>query len=369
MANKIKVLVVDDSAVVRKILSTSLNKHLDIEVVGTAPDPFVARDKILSLKPDVLTLDVEMPRMDGLTFLKKLMDFYPIPTVMVSSLTQEGCDVTLKALEVGAIDFVAKPTGRLSSDVKDILEELYLKIKIASKAKLRRRVDVEKQTLSRSPIQTQTLYPKSNFQEQPNRADETNYTVFKGSNRIIAIGASTGGTEALKDVLIQMPHDSPSIVVVQHMPELFTRQFSARLDSLCAISVKEGKNGDSLTPGQAIIAPGNYHVRLRRSGAMYHIETNQEAPVHHQRPAVNVLFDSVAKYAGPNAIGVIMTGMGSDGASGLLKMKESGAKTIAQDEDTCVVFGMPKEAIKVGAVDKVVPLQKIPENIFAFLRS
>lgn len=357
----IKVLVIDDSAVVRKILSSSLNKHPDIDVVGTAPDPYVARDKILSLKPDVLTLDVEMPRMDGLTFLKKIMAHYPIPTIMVSSLTQEGGEVTLKALEAGAIDFVAKPTNRLSSDVKDILEELYLKIKVASKAKMRKRSDTVKRI--------QTPHPVSNMQNRPDQTNQQNYTVFKGSHKMIFIGASTGGTEALREVLEQMPHDSPSIVVVQHMPELFTRSFANRLDELCNIKVKEGVNGDSLTPGQAIIAPGNYHVKLRRSGAMYHIETNQDSPVHHQRPAVDVLFDSVAKYAGPNAIGVIMTGMGSDGADGLLKMKEAGAKTIAQDEDTCVVFGMPKEAIKVGAVDKVVPLQNIHNCILDFIQN
>ena len=369
MENKIKVLVIDDSAVVRKILSTTLNKHKDIEVVGTAPDPFVARDKILSLKPDVLTLDVEMPRMDGITFLKKIMTYYPIPTIMVSSLTQEGCDATLQALESGAIDYVAKPTSRLSSDVKDVMEELYTKIKIASKAKVR----IGRNFTPVKRIQNgDTSYAAPNKTGQTNMHKQSgghNYTLFKGSQKIIAIGASTGGTEALKEVLVQMPPDSPGILVVQHMPELFTRSFANNLNLLCAITVKEGKNGDSVTPGQAIIAPGNYHLSLRRSGAMYHVATNQEAPVHHQRPAVDVLFDSVAKYAGPNAVGVIMTGMGSDGATGLLKMKEAGAKTIAQDEDTCVVFGMPKEAIKIGAADKIVPLQKIPESIFTFLNS
>ncbi|MEE9259554.1 MAG: chemotaxis response regulator protein-glutamate methylesterase [Candidatus Scalindua sediminis] len=358
MKEKIKVLVVDDSAVVRKILSTALNKYLDIEVVGTAPDPFVARNKILSLKPDVLTLDIEMPRMDGLTFLKKLMTYHPIPTVMVSSLTQEGCDATLKALAIGAIDFVAKPTCRLSGDVKDVIGELYTKIKVASKANIKRINNTKKQ-----------VYNKDTSRVIHSTSDGHNYTLFKGSRKIIVIGASTGGTEALKDVLIQMPPNSPAIVIVQHMPELFTRAFAKRLDSLCSITVKEGKNGDSLIQGQAILAPGNYHLRLRRSGAMYHVETNQEAPVNHQRPSVDVLFDTVAKYAGENAIGVIMTGMGSDGASGLLKMKESGAKTIAQDEDSCVVFGMPNEAIKLGAVDRIAPLQKIPENIFAFLNN
>ncbi|MFQ5962926.1 MAG: chemotaxis response regulator protein-glutamate methylesterase [Candidatus Scalinduaceae bacterium] len=368
MGNKIKVLVIDDSAVVRKILSSALNKHKDIEVVGAAPDPFIARDKILSLKPDVLTLDVEMPRMDGLTFLKKIMTYHPIPTVMVSSLTQEGCDATLKALEIGAIDYVTKPTSRLSSDVKDVIDDLYTKIKIAARAKVGKNNN-KKNNIYKNSLQS--IHSKSGppHQNRTSQVVEHNHILFKGTHKVIVIGASTGGTEALKEVLIQMPLDSPAIVIVQHMPELFTRAFATRLDSLCSINVKEGKSGDSLTPGQAIIAPGNYHLSLRRSGAMYHIETNQDAPIHHQRPSVDVLFDSAAKYLGPNAIGVIMTGMGSDGANGLLRLKESGAKTIAQDEDTCVVFGMPKEAIKLGAADKVVPLQKIPESILACLNN
>ncbi len=350
MNNKIKVLVVDDSAVIRKILSSSLNKYKDIEVIGTAPDPFVARNRILQLKPDVITLDVEMPRMDGITFLNKLMTHYPIPTIMVSSLTQKGCDATLKALEVGAIDFVAKPTSRFGNDVENVIGELYTKIKYASKVKVKNR-------------------PKrANGNGNHPQTKESNYTVFKGTNKVIFIGASTGGTEALKDVLIKMPPNSPAIAIVQHMPEMFTKAFAERMNSLCSISVKEGKNGDSLVQGQAIIAPGNYHMSIKRNGAMYRIETNQNAPIHHQRPAVDVLFDSAAKYVGPNAIGVIMTGMGSDGATGLLNMKESGAKTIAQDQDSCVVFGMPKEAIKLGAADKVVPLNTIPANILSFLK-
>jgi len=363
MNNKIKVLIVDDSAVIRKILSSALSKYKDIEVIGTAPDPFIARNKILQYKPDVITLDVEMPRMDGITFLNKLMTHYPIPTIMVSSLTQEGCDATLKALEVGAIDFVAKPTSRLGSDVEHVIEELHTKIKHASKAKVRLR---QKNTAEANGNgnHSQSPHTKSLSGKQP---DGKNYTVFKGTNKVIFIGASTGGTEALKDVLVKMPPDSPAIAVVQHMPEMFTKAFAERLNSLCSITVKEGKNGDSLIPGQAIIAPGNYHMSVRRNGAMYRIETNQEAPIHHQRPAVDVLFDSASKYAGPNAIGVIMTGMGSDGATGLLNMKDAGAKTIAQDEDSCVVFGMPKEAIKLGAADKIVPLNRIPENILSLL--
>jgi two-component system chemotaxis response regulator CheB len=355
MNQKIKVLIVDDSAVVRKILSSGLSKQQDIEVVGTAPDPFIARNKILQLKPDVLTLDVEMPRMDGITFLQKLMTHYPIPTIMVSSLTQDGCDATLKALEVGAVDFVAKPTSRLGSDVENVIDELYTKIKCASRAKVRIRqkhAEIVNNTNSTQTVQSGT---------KP--------SLFKGTHKIILIGASTGGTEALKDVLTKMPPDSPAIAIVQHMPEMFTKAFAERMNTLCSITVKEGKNGDSLIPGQAIIAPGNYHMRIRRDGAMYRIETNQEAPVHHQRPAVDILFDSAAENIGPNAIGVIMTGMGADGAKGLLNMKEAGAKTIAQDEDSCVVFGMPKEAIKLGAADKIVPLQNIPGNILTILKN
>jgi len=363
MNNRIKVLIVDDSAVIRKVLSSSLSKYKDIEVIGTAPDPFIARNKILQLKPDVITLDVEMPRMDGITFLNKLMTHYPIPTIMVSSLTQEGCDATLKALEVGAIDFVAKPTNRLGSDVEHVIEELHTKIKYASKAKVRLR---QNNAAGGNGSSSHSQANGSDSGTHPSNGK--NYTVFKGTNKVIFIGASTGGTEALKEVLIQMPPDSPAIAIVQHMPAMFTKAFSERLNSLCSITVKEGKNGDSLIPGQAIIAPGNYHMSVRRNGAMYRIETNQEEPIHHQRPAVDVLFDSASKCAGPNAVGVILTGMGSDGATGLLNMKEAGAKTLAQDEESCVVFGMPKEAIKLGAADKIVPLNRIPENILSSLQ-
>lgn len=360
MENKTKVLIIDDSAVIRKVLTNSLSRYKDIEIVGTAPDPFIARDKILSLKPDVLTLDVEMPRMDGLTFLKIIMTHRPTPTIMVSSLSQDGCDVTLKALEIGAVDYVAKPTSRHSSDVKSVINELYGKIKIASRINMENKGNGKRGKIPHTPTTTSLKHSETT---------QKNYTLFKGTHKIIVIGASTGGTEALKEVLVQMPADSPGIAIVQHMPEIFTKAFAQRLDSLCSIKVTEGRNGDSLTPGKAIIAPGNYHMKLRRNGAMYHIETTQEERIHHQRPAADVLFESAAKYAGINAVGVILTGMGADGASGLLKMKKAGAKTIAQDEESCVVFGMPKEAIKVGAVDKTVTLHKIPESILAFLKN
>lgn len=359
---KVKVLVIDDSAIARKILSTELNKDAGIEVVGVAADPFIARDKILRLKPDVLTLDVEMPRMDGLTFLKKLMTYYPMPVIMVSSLTQTGCETTFKALELGAIDFVAKPQASYSSSLEDVMAELASKIKGAAKVKVHNRPSEESGHKTQdSRLQAQN----SRLQTQDSRLQ--NSAMIKTTHKIVAIGASTGGTEALKDVLVKMPPDSPPIIIVQHMPEVFTKAFAERLDSLCSVEVREAKNGDSAIPGVALIAPGNYHLTLTRDGARYIVETNQQPQINHHRPSVEMLFNSVAQYAGSNAIGVIMTGMGADGATGLLKMKDAGAKTIAQDEESCVVFGMPKEAIKLGAVDKVVPLDRIPETILSFL--
>jgi len=344
LSNKIKVLIVDDSAVVRKILSTGLSKDPNIEVVGAAPDPFVARDKIVALKPDVVTLDVEMPRMDGISFLQRLMAYYPLPVIMVSSLTQAGCETTLKALEVGAVDFVAKPTLDVSNSLNEVIDVLAEKIKESAKIKIQKKL-VKKTEIKR--VQTQAL--------------------IKTTHKIVAIGASTGGTEALKEVLTQMPPNSPGILIVQHMPKLFTKAFADRLNSLCSIRISEAKDGESIVPGIALIAPGDYHMELRRSGARYYVTTTQEPPVRRHRPSVEVLFESVAKYAGANAIGVIMTGMGDDGAHGLLKMKEAGANTIAQDEESCVVFGMPKEAIKLGAAEKIVPLDKIPSAILSFL--
>jgi len=336
---RIKTLIVDDSAIVRKILSEELSRFPDIEVVGTAPDPFVARDKILKLQPEVITLDIEMPRMDGLTFLKKLMKHYPLPVIIVSSLTPKGSKLALEAMEIGAVDVIAKPGGSYS--VGDMSEMLAEKIRIASVANISRRVDY------------QTDYEKP----EPIRA------LAETTHKVIAIGASTGGTEALKEVLTKMPPNSPGIVVVQHMPANFTTAFAERLNSLCQVTVKEAEDNDSVTPGTALIAPGNYHMLLRRSGARYYVEVKDGPRVHHQRPSVDILFKATAKYAGPNSIGVIMTGMGADGAEGLLEMKQAGAKTIAQDEKTCVVFGMPKEAIKLGAADKVVPLGQVAHEI------
>ncbi|TVM00690.1 MAG: chemotaxis response regulator protein-glutamate methylesterase [Candidatus Brocadia sp. WS118] len=351
MANKVKVLIVDDSAVVRKILSTGLSKDQGIEVVGTAADPFIARDKIINLMPDVITLDVEMPRMDGISFLQRLMTYHPLPVIMVSSLTQAGCETTLKALEVGALDFVAKPSLDVSQTLNEIVTELAEKIKESASVKVKKKE-----------------YAKNTNRKDVNiRRTQSSHALINSTHKIVAIGASTGGTEALKEVLVQMPPDAPGILIVQHMPQLFTKSFADRLNSLCSIEVREAKDGDSIIPGLALIAPGNYHMELRRNGSRYYITTNQAPPIRRHRPSVEVLFESVAKYAGANAVGVIMTGMGDDGAKGLLKMKESGAKTIAQDEDSCVVFGMPKEAIKLGAADTVVPLNKITPSVLSLL--
>ena len=338
--NKIKVLIVDDSAVVRKIFSEELSKYSDVQVVGVAPDPYVAREKIINLKPDVLTLDIEMPRMDGLTFLRKLMKYYPLPTIIVSSLTPQGGKLTLEAMDIGAVDVIAKPSTAYS--VGDMSAQLVDKIRAASRVKIIKRDD---STPSAASVQ------------EPIRA------LAQTSNKVIAIGASTGGTEALKNVLTKMPPNSPGIVIVQHMPANFTTAFAARLNDLSQISVKEAQDNDSVTPGTALLAPGNFHMILRRSGARYYVEVKTGPMVHHQRPAVDVLFKSTAKYAGANAIGVLLTGMGSDGAEGLLEMKQAGASTIAQDEKSCVVFGMPKEAIKLGAADKVVSIEQIASEI------
>ncbi|WP_299979104.1 chemotaxis response regulator protein-glutamate methylesterase [Desulfobacula sp.] len=337
---KIRVFVVDDSAIVRKIFSEELSKFRDIEVAGTAPDPFIAREKILKIKPDVITLDIEMPKMDGLTFLKKLMRYYPLPVIMVSSLTPKGGRLTLEAMDNGAVDVVGKPGG--SYTVGDMIPQLAEKIRAASRVRMTK---------------------KSSDKISAPRKPERMKALTKTSNKVIAIGSSTGGTEALKNVLTKMPSNSPGIIVVQHMPANFTKAFAERLNGICQITVKEAQNNDSVYPGIALLAPGNYHMIFRRSGARYYVEIKDGPMVHHQRPAVDVLFKSTAQYAGSNSIGVILTGMGSDGAAGLLEMKRSGAKTIAQDEKSCVVFGMPSAAINLGAVDKVVSLDRIAERI------
>ena len=336
----IRVLVVDDSAVVRKVFTEELSKHRDIEVIGSAPDPYVARDKIVRLRPDVITLDIEMPRMDGLTFLRKLMKHFPLPVIIVSSLTKAGGAVALEAMESGAVDVTCKPGEAYS--VGDMSEQLAEKIRGAARVRVR------------------DLAARSNI-ERPRGILTAKRSLSQSTHKVIAIGSSTGGTEAVKEVLTRLPPTTPGIMIVQHMPANFTASFAERLDSLCKIRVKEAKDGDSVLPGHALVAPGNYHMVMRRSGARYYVNIKGGPLVCHQRPAADVLFNSVAAYGGANVIGVILTGMGKDGAQGMLKMHEAGAKTIAQDEESCVVFGMPKEAIAAGGVDQVVPLGDIAQ--------
>ncbi len=332
---RIRVLVVDDSALVRRIITRELEAAGDIDVVGSAPDPYVARDLILAHNPDVITLDVEMPRMDGITFLRKLMRARAIPVVVVSSLTRHGSELAMEALDAGAVAVLAKPGPAYS--VGDMSEQLVAAVRGASVAHV---------SLARA---------------KPRRS--TRLALTRTTNRIVALGASIGGTQALREVLSAMPANGPGIVVVQHMPEQFTGAFAQRLQEVCAIDVCEARHGDTITPGRALIAPGNKHMVLRRSGATYRVEIRTGPLVTGHRPSVDILFKSVARYAGKNAVGVIMTGMGSDGAAGLAAMAEAGAATIAQDEATSVVFGMAKEAIERGAVQQVVPLQRIARAI------
>ena len=340
----IKVLIVDDSAVVRQVLSSELSKVSDIEVIGTASDPYFARDKILSCKPDVITLDIEMPRMDGLTFLKKLMAQYPIPVIIVSSLTQKGGEIAMEALECGAVDVICKPGAAYT--VGNIASILIDQIRAASRISLNK---LGKKSSS-APIKPVT------------------YSMTATTNKILAIGASTGGTSAIERVLMSMPSSAPGIVIVQHMPEKFTKAFADRLNKICDIEVHEAQNGDSIVPGRALIAPGNHHMILRRSGARYYVELKDTPPVFHQRPSVEVLFNSVAMFAGKNAVGVILTGMGTDGAQGLLEMRKAGASTIAQDQESSIVWGMPGEAVKIGAADYVLPLDNIAEMALSLTR-
>ncbi|MCK4729157.1 MAG: chemotaxis response regulator protein-glutamate methylesterase [Desulfobacterales bacterium] len=336
----IKVMIVDDSAIVRKVFTEELSKERGIEVVGTAPDPYVARDKIVKLKPDVVTLDIEMPRMDGITFLKKLMKYYPLPVIIVSSLTPKGGKLALEAIESGAVEVLSKPGAAYS--VGDMKQQLADKIRAAASVRVSRQIDDSAVQGSAVEISSRAL-------------KET-------TNKVIAIGASTGGTEALKKVLCRFPPTIPGVVVVQHMPANFTTAFAARLNELSAIEVKEAADGDAVLPGRALIAPGNFHMLLRRSGARYYVCVKTGPMVCHQRPAVDVLFKSTAQYAGAHAVGVILTGMGSDGARGMVKMREAGARTIGQDEASCVVYGMPKEAVKMGAVEIVAPLDRIAQE-------
>ncbi len=357
MSKKIRVLVVDDSAVVRRTLEKVLASDRDIEVMGAASDPFIAAEKIRREVPDVITLDVEMPRMDGITFLHKIMTQHPIPVVICSSLTDAGSETALKSLEYGAVEIILKP--RVGT--KQFLEESKVRIcdavKAAAQAKLNRLIQAER-----------TIPPKLTADAILAKARFHSDAMLRTTDRVVAVGASTGGTEALSDFLQAMPLDSPGIVIVQHMPEHFTKAFAVRLDRICSISVKEAESNDSVIRGRALIAPGNHHLLLKRSGARYYVEIKDGPLVSRHRPSVDVLFRSAARYAGKNAVGVIMTGMGDDGAKGILEMKQAGAFTIAQDEDSCVVFGMPKKAIELNGVERVLPLSAIPEAIISEVR-
>jgi len=335
----IKVLVVDDSAIVRQILSREISRAPDIDVVATAPDPYIARDEILRHHPDVMTLDIEMPRMDGLTFLRKIMTHYPIPTIVVSSLTPKGGAMAMEALQIGAVDVIAKPGA--SYTVGDVSAVLIEQIRGAS------RISFDRISAIRKALESARPAPLS---------------LTRTTSRILAIGASTGGTVAIETVLRRLPKNCPGTVIVQHMPEKFTTSFADRLNQVCDIEVREARDGDWISEGTALIAPGNFHTIVKRSGARYVVGVRSGPPAYHQRPSVEVLFNSAAKYAGANAVGILLTGMGSDGARGLLAMRQAGAHTIAQDEKTSVVWGMPGEAVKIGAAEKVLALDAVAQE-------
>lgn len=352
MSRRIKVMIVDDSAVVRQVLSSALAEDPSLEVIGVASDPVFALEKMNRNWPDVIVLDVEMPRMDGITFLKKLMVERPTPVVICSTLTEKGAETTMQALAAGAVSIVTKPRVGLKQFLQDDSASLIAAVKGAAHANLRR------------------LLPSSAAAPAKLTADAilpaAHHAMAETTDRVVAIGTSTGGTQALEAVLIQLPRVCPGIVIVQHMPEKFTGAFSARLDSICEVDVREARNGDRVLAGRALIAPGGRHMLLKRNGAQYHVEIVDGPPVSRHRPSVDVLFRSVARCAGRNALGIIMTGMGDDGARGMKEMHDMGARTLAQDEESSVVYGMPKEAVKLGAVDRSVPLAAIPGAIMSF---
>ncbi|RSZ57981.1 chemotaxis response regulator protein-glutamate methylesterase [Massilia atriviolacea] len=343
---KIKVLIVDDSALIRSVMSEIISSQPDMEVVGVAPDPLVARELIKQTNPDVLTLDVEMPKMDGLDFLEKLMRLRPMPVVMVSSLTERGSEITMRALELGAVDFVTKPKISIQSGMREYTDLISDKIRAASKARIKPRTVSADKAAGALPALRNPL---------------------TSSEKLIIIGASTGGTEAIREFLMQMPSDCPGILIAQHMPEGFTTSFARRLDTLCKISVREAAGDERVLPGHAYIAPGHSHLLLARSGANYITRIEQTDPVNRHRPSVDVLFRSAAQAAGKNAVGVILTGMGKDGAAGMLEMKTAGAYNFAQDEASCVVFGMPREAIAMGGTHEVGALSALPGMVLGYL--
>ena len=355
---KIRVLIVDDSASVRQMLTQILESDPEIEVVGAAADPYIAVERIRQNPPDVITLDIEMPRMDGLTFLEKIMSQHPIPTVICSTLTEAGSETALQALEKGAVDIITKP----KLGAKEFFEESRVRIcetvKSAARARLRK-LRVNRPDNHIAP----KLTADAVLAKAPSRG-----ALIQTTEKVVVVGASTGGTEALREFLEMMPADCPGIVIVQHMPEMFTARFAERLNQICRVTVKEAANGDSVIRGQALIAPGNHHLLLKRSGARYCVELNDGPLVSRHRPSVDVLFRSAARFAGRNVVGVIMTGMGDDGSHGMLEMKQAGAVNLAQDEESCVVFGMPAEAIKLGGVDRVLPLDNMAAEVVRLCR-
>jgi len=354
---KIKVLCVDDSALIRSLMTEIINGQPDMTVVATAPDPLVARELIKQHNPDVLTLDVEMPRMDGLDFLEKLMRLRPMPVVMVSSLTERGNEITLRALELGAVDFVTKPKVGIRDGMLDYAEKLADKVRAAARARVRQAAPVQ-HAGTPAAAGAQAAAPAPNFNNP-----------LLSTEKLIIVGASTGGTEAIREVLVPLPPDAPAVLIAQHMPPGFTKSFAQRLNGLCRITVKEAEHGERVLPGHAYIAPGHAHLLLARSGANYIAHLSDDPPVNRHRPSVDVLFRSAAQHAGKNAVGVILTGMGRDGAAGLLEMKKAGAYTLAQDEASCIVFGMPREAIALGAADEIASLPEMSRRVMVRLSS
>jgi len=356
-SKKIRVLIVDDSASVRQMLTQILESDPEIEVLGAVPDPYVAVERIRQNPPDVITLDIEMPRMDGLTFLDKIMSQHPIPTVICSTLTEAGSDVALQALEKGAVEIITKPKVG-TKEFEESRIRICETVKSAARARLRKLRINHTETPVSAKLTADAVLAKST----------THGAMIQTTEKVVVVGASTGGTEALREFLEAMPADCPGIVIVQHTPEMFTARFAQRLNQICRVTVKEAADGDTVIRGQALIAPGNHHALLKRSGARYYVELNDGPLVSRHRPSVDVLFRSAARYAGRNVVGVIMTGMGDDGSRGMLEMKEAGAVNLAQDEESCVVFGMPAEAIKCGGVDRVLPLDHIAPEVVRLCR-
>ena len=370
MANKTRVLVVDDSALVRGLLAEIINRQPDMVCVGAASDPLVAREMIRNLNPDVITLDVEMPKMDGIDFLSKLMRLRPMPVVMVSTLTERGAEVTLRALELGAIDFVAKPKIGVADGLRQLAEDITDKVRTAAQAHVRRLPPAAAAAAVAAPGVPAAPGLAATSGAQASRPAAPVAALGRlSTEKIVFIGASTGGTEATKEVLMNLPADSPAVVITQHMPPGFTKSYAARLDSLCRIRVKEAVDGDRILPGHAYIAPGGFHLSVERSGANYIARVRDGEPVNRHKPSVEVLFESAARVVGPNALGVMLTGMGADGARAMKTMRDAGSWNLCQDEASCVVFGMPREAINHGAAHEVLPLQRIAPALLERLRN